>query len=91
MDIEGQIPPTLPFQREEFPLFGKEGPAGRQGEIFRIISLFNYGLSVSRVCPALVPEGERMNGEISLRAGERDSENGCGGESSHHDGEHVHG
>ena len=40
MDVEDQIPPTLPLQRKEFPLFGKE----RLGEIFATICLFNYGL-----------------------------------------------
>ena len=39
MDVEDQIPPTLPLQKGEFPLFGKEG----LGEIFTTICLFNYG------------------------------------------------
>jgi len=40
MGTKNQIPPVLPLQREEFPLFGKEG----LGEILTTISLFNYGL-----------------------------------------------
>ena len=35
--------------------------------------------------------GGRMSGEIIFRAGERDSESGCGGESSHNGGEYAHG
>ena len=33
-----KIPPTLPLQREEFPLFGKEG----RGEIFLCLCQFNF-------------------------------------------------
>lgn len=33
-----KIPPTLPFQREELPLFGKEGG----GEIFQYLCQFNF-------------------------------------------------
>jgi len=33
-----KIPPNLPLQREEFPLFGKEG----RGEIFRCLCQFNF-------------------------------------------------
>jgi len=40
MDVEDQIPPTLPLQKGGIPLFGKEG----LGEIFTTICLFNYGL-----------------------------------------------
>ncbi len=42
MDIEGQILPALPFEKGGISVFGKEGPAGRQGEILTKISLFNY-------------------------------------------------
>ena len=33
-----KIPPNLPLQREEFPLFGKEG----RGEIFHCLCQFNF-------------------------------------------------
>ena len=64
VDVEDQIPPTLPclpagrlYKREESPLFGKEGPFDRAhghelvewlGEIFTTICLFNYGLLSKR-------------------------------------------
>jgi hypothetical protein len=55
MDTEDQIPPHLPLLKGGIPLFGilflsldrQRGvslPAGRQGEIFGRICLFNYGL-----------------------------------------------
>jgi hypothetical protein len=47
MDIEDQIPPPLPLQKGGISPFWQRGislPAGRQGEIFKTICLFNYGL-----------------------------------------------
>jgi len=55
MDIEDKSLLPSFYKREELPLFGilslsldrQRGaslPAGRQGEIFRTICLFNYGL-----------------------------------------------
>ena len=40
MDIEGQIPPTLPLQKGGISPLGKRGV----GEIFTTLCLFNYGL-----------------------------------------------
>jgi hypothetical protein len=38
MTLIHKIPPNLPLQREELPLFGKEG----RGEIFRCPRQFNF-------------------------------------------------
>ncbi|MGZ3615104.1 MAG: hypothetical protein ACXU9X_14555, partial [Thermodesulfobacteriota bacterium] len=49
--------PTSLFQREELPLFGKEGT----GEIFRRLCLFNYGLlskSIERINISVGDHGE---------------------------------
>jgi len=45
-----KIPPHLLFQREEFPLFSKEG----LGEIFTTKCLFNYGLLSNSLIPQFV-------------------------------------